>query len=643
MKKAFSLFFIILSLLACKNFAFAQQEVDACFNFYKARDYRRAIEAGKIAVQKYPNSLYAHFCLGVSYYAIGEFKLALEHLKKAESLTSDKEDLMHIYNQIGLIYDGMGYLDDALLYYILSLILAIDLGNKSMQASVLNNIARIYDNKGELDKALGYYEESLRLEADEKEKATTYNNIALIYDRKGEYKKAVEYFQRAIEISERYGYYRGASIVKLNLGNTHRKMKDYEKAEKYILEGLEGVRKVGDKYWEALGYYGLGLLYRDKGDKKTAKDYFTRAYDLYKSIGAERDAEIVLSDIQKLEKQRVAVYGGVEIGSKGVKAQAYRIGLKGDEFYDLQEVFRESINTTIIAGVKETGAFSKDGIEETAQAVKTLIEKLKERGVPGDNIFVVASSAISSVKNRDELAKRVEELTGYKLEFLAVKDEVLYGIAGAVPPKYFYNSIFVDVGSGNTKIGYLEKVGDSINVRSFELPYGTVSLTERASKGKDFRRELVEVLSKEVEPALKREAQKNPAYLNRKNVFLVGGIVWAITTLQKPEQVEEAYVKLSASDIRNFMQAVRQNPDRALNPDLSKLKPEVRDKAKKQIEKVKDVFSVDNLYAGGMLLESLGRTFNFEKRNLLFPRYGNWLVGYVVLRGYFKETEAVKK
>jgi hypothetical protein len=123
----------------------------------------------------------------------------------------------------------------------------------------------------------------------------------------------------------------------------------------------------------------------------------------------------------------------------------------------------------------------------------------------------------------------------------------------------------------------------------------------------------------------------------------VGGIVWAITTLQKPEQVEEAYVRLSSLDIKNFMQAIPKNPDRVLNPDLSNLKPELRDKAKKQIEKVKDVFSVDNLYAGGMLLESLGKGLKFEKRNLLFPRYGNWLVGYVVLRGYFEETEAVKK
>jgi tetratricopeptide (TPR) repeat protein len=643
MRKALSLLFIILSLLAFKNFAFAQPEVDACFTLYQAGDYRRAIEAGKVAVEKYPNNLKAHYCLGMSYSRMGEFKPALEHLKKAESLTSDKENLMYIYGWIGFIYDGMGYLDDAILYYSRSLNLARDLGNKSMQATALNGIANIYKRKDELDKALSYYEESLKLETDEKEKAGTYNNIAIIYVNKNDYQKAVEYFQKAIEISERYGDYHGASQIKLNLGNAYRKMKDYEKAEKYILEGLEGVKKVGDKHWEAAGYGYLGLLYRDKGDKKTAKDYLTRAYDMFKSIGAEGDAEDVLSDIQELEKQRVAVYGGVEIGSKGVKAQAYRIGLKGDEFYDLQEVFRESINTTIIAGVKETGTFSKEGIEETAQAVKTLIEKLKEKGVPGDNIFVVASSAISSVKNRDELAKRVEELTGYKLEFLTVKDEVLFGIAGAVPPKYFYSSIFVDVGSGNTKIGYLEKVGGSINVRSFEIPYGTVSLTERASKGKDFRTELVGVLNKEVEPVLKREAQKNPAYLNRQNVFLVGGIVWAITTLQKPGQVEEAYVKLSSSDIKNLTLTIPKNPDRVLNPDLSNLKPELRDSAKKQIEKVKDVFSLDNLYAGGMLLDSIGRTLNFEKRNLIFPRYGNWLVGYVVLRGYLEETEAVKK
>jgi tetratricopeptide (TPR) repeat protein len=145
----------------------------------------------------------------------------------------------------------------------------------------------IYDNKGELDKALDYYEESLRLKTDEKEKATTYNNIALIYGKKGELSKGCGILPKGDRNKRKVWRLSRASQWKLNLGNTYRKMKDYEKAEKYLLEGLEGVKKVGDKYWEATGYQYLGWLYRDKGDKKTAKDYLTRAYDLFKSIGAE--------------------------------------------------------------------------------------------------------------------------------------------------------------------------------------------------------------------------------------------------------------------------------------------------------------------------------------------------------------------
>ena len=84
MRKAFG-FLLIIILSLFKNFVCTQPEVDACYNFYKAGDYRRAIEAGKVAVENEPNNLYAHYCLGISYHIIGEFKLALEHVKKAES------------------------------------------------------------------------------------------------------------------------------------------------------------------------------------------------------------------------------------------------------------------------------------------------------------------------------------------------------------------------------------------------------------------------------------------------------------------------------------------------------------------------------------------------------------------------------
>jgi len=300
MKKALSIFFLLLSLLAFQNIAYAQPEVDACFNFNIAGDYKRAIEASQLAIKRYPYNADAYYCLGYAYYNIGELKLAYENMKKALSLTNNIKELMDIYNQIGMILTSMGYLDDALVYYNRSLNLAMDLGDTHMQAASLSNIAGIYDHKGELDKALSYYEESLNLTTNEKRKATTYNNIALLYDKKGDYQKAVEYFHKAIEIDERYGGYHRASLIKLNLGAIYIEMKDYENAEKYLSEGLEGVKMIGDKYGEATGYEDLAWLYEDKGDKKTAKENYERAYNLFKSIGAEKDAQDVLKEMKKI-------------------------------------------------------------------------------------------------------------------------------------------------------------------------------------------------------------------------------------------------------------------------------------------------------------------------------------------------------
>ena len=278
-----------------------------CFNYLNTGDYEKAIEVGKLAVQKYPENPMAYFYLGEAYYKVGEFKLAYENMKKAESLTNDKEDLMYIYNKIGLILLSMGNLDDAILYFMKSLISAKELNNIDMQASILNNIANVYSIKGKLDKALSYYEESLNLESNEKEKAPTYNNIALIYFKKGDYQKAIQYFQKAIEIAEKYGDYHSVSVYKLNLGDAYRKMKDYENAEKYLFEGLEGVKKIGDKYWEAMGYWYFGWLYEDKRDKKTAREYYTRAYNLFKSIEAEGYAQSVLNEIENLDESNLTI------------------------------------------------------------------------------------------------------------------------------------------------------------------------------------------------------------------------------------------------------------------------------------------------------------------------------------------------
>jgi len=328
MKRAFSLLFIILSLLTFKNVAFARSAVEECFMYYNFEYYNIAIGYGKIAVKYYPNNPAAHYCLGLSYYAVREFKLALKHVKRAESLTSNK-------------YDGIGYYHLSYVNYKGKL-----------------NLGDTYRRMKDYEKAEKYLLEGLedvKKVRDKYWEATGYKylgwlyrdkykgklNLGDTYRRMKDYEKAEKYLLEGLEdvkkVRDKYweatGYkylgwlYRDKYKGKLNLGDTYRRMKDYEKAEKYLLEGLEDVKKVRDKYWEATGYKYLGWLYRDKMDKKTAQNYLTRyrdldwlyknkrgkntaedylirAYILYKSIGKEKEAKEVLSNIRELKKER---------------------------------------------------------------------------------------------------------------------------------------------------------------------------------------------------------------------------------------------------------------------------------------------------------------------------------------------------
>ncbi len=280
----------------------ANDLIGNCLYYIETQDYQSAIESAEQVINLYPNNLEALVCLGKAYSETGQFDLALDSLKKAEMYAIDKQELVGVYGLLGLICTYIGDLDNALFYYDKSLKLAIELGEKETEAANLNNIAWIFQTKGELDKALSYYEKSLSLSS-EKDKAITYNNIALICNKKEEYAKSVNYLKKALTIDTIYANHHESGKDMLNLGAIYIEMEDFDNAFHNLQKGLEIIKKLGDKYWEAEGYKYLGLHYAFKGDKKLAEDYFTKAYEIFKLIGAEADAQDALDSIREL-KQR---------------------------------------------------------------------------------------------------------------------------------------------------------------------------------------------------------------------------------------------------------------------------------------------------------------------------------------------------
>ncbi|MCX7981756.1 MAG: tetratricopeptide repeat protein [Syntrophales bacterium] len=639
--KRYIYFIFIFFILLLAKVSNAQPLVYNCFNFLDAGDYQRALESGLTATKLYPRNLGAHYCVGLSYFKIGEIDKALYFMKDAEKYAVYKKDLLNVYNLIGLIYQKKGDLENALMYHYRELYICRELKDRKGEATTIANIAAILYEKDELDKALEYYKLSLILQYDEKTIATIYNNIALIYSKKSEYHKSIDYLKKAIAIDEKIGDYHSLGIHMLNIGNTYREIKDFQNALRNLNDGLEKIKKVGDRYWEAAAYTYLGWFYIDTKDIKAAKNYLFKAKEIFESIGSNDGTRSVLISLLVLEAgKKRNQYAGIEIGSKGVKSVVIELSESDQEgFYNTNEKFKRSINTTIISGVAETGMLKREAIEETALAVKELMNYIVEKeGITPNNIPIVGSSALNYAKNKEELAMRVKELTSQDMVFISANDEMFYNIIGSIPNKYKTKSLLIDIGSGNTKIGYLE-----INPQktiSLEFRYGTVSLAEfakNASKSeRNYPKTVFNLALKEIAQKIRKDSSRKPSLVNRQPVFMVGGIVWAMSTILYPER-QQSFVKLSMDDINRFYNLVVEEKDNIFNIDLSKIKDsEIKKKAERELQSVKDVFTSDNLIAGATILKIIAKELKLRDKEIYFSRNGSWLLGYVELDGIQK-------
>ena len=643
MKKGFLIVVSLMMLLVNTSLSWAVSDLDACWSFNKASDYPRAIESGKKATKSEPRNSDSFYCLGQAYFNSGEFKLALQEMSQAELLTSKKDDLMYVYNFLGLIQHKMGETEQALQQYNRALTLARELGNSNQEASELNNVASIFKERGQLDQALEYYEKSIKLNSEDKN-ANTYNNIALLYTKKGEYQKCVDFLKKSIAIHENNGNYHGQAQTLLNLGDTYREMKLYTEANDTLFSGLEKIRKLKDSYWEAVAHQYIGWLYSNMGNISLARKWMKPAVDIYTRIGAADSAKQAQADLDYLLQPRP--YAGIEIGAKGVKAVVLIMTPRVDEGYDVNEPFRRSINTTIFAGVKLKGAFDSQSIDETAKAVKELYDQISSKyKIDTNNFYFVGSSAVAKATNRDQLAEKVKELTGQNLGFITKDDEVLFNVIGSIPSDKISKALSIDIGSGNTKIGYWDRNNKRDNVVAVEIPLGTVSLADAVLKAGDDPKALSnaadKVIKEELSPKLRQAMQKSPGFRNRRPVYLVGGIVWAIATMAKPGNYQD-FTKLTPNDVDAFISGIKKNPDSYLNPSLTHIKDaETRKWAEGQINSVKDVFTPENMLSGAKLLKSIFTEMKIKEG--YFARWGSWLAGKVYLQAYDAEEQAAKQ
>ena len=345
------------------------------------------------------------------------------------------------------------------------------------------------------------------------------------------------------------------------------------------------------------------------------------------------------------ESANTHYYGAVDLGSKGTKAALYSFVTEEDGM-DPIVIFTKTINTKLVSSMQD-GKFTADGIADATNAVKQVVDAMKaeagRKNIRADTYYVVGSSAVAKATNKGELASSVKDATAIDMDFIDATHEAYYGMLSAVPLKRRSSSAYIDLGSGNSKLGCLVGGVDLGSFKSAEIPYGSVSGRNEALKRNpnDVNAGVDSVMA-DVSAEYAKQSRDIPCLRNRERIYWTGGAAWATATFTHPERELNGWVTITRHDLDKFLASLKdgtwnQKPPVFAFPDDMPLarQNEIRVKVAKERENVQNVFVREDLLAGASIMKAVLNSSN-PSAIVRFAREGNFLFG--VAMDKFKES-----
>ncbi|WP_052732310.1 DUF6799 domain-containing protein [Hymenobacter terrenus] len=206
--------------------------------------------------------------------------------------------------------------------------------------------------------------------------------------------------------------------------------------------------------------------------------------------------------------------GVVELGASGFNMFIIRI----DEKRNWKLEKSEFGNSLVIENMA-TEADIRNGL-------KAYIGKMLDFGVGGRDIHFVVSSGAVAAEGTKKIVKGLESFK-YVVTTVTPELEGALGLRAALPASFSDNSFLVDMGSGNTKVAWMDK-GQTHVVSTFGSKYFEQNTDPRS-----------------VATDVKAKAEQVPAKL-RGTCFIIGGVPYELAKAVR--QGQEPYTVLSAAD-----------------------------------------------------------------------------------------------
>lgn len=237
--------------------------------------------------------------IGVVYRRLDDFKRAADYHLQALELAEKIDDIPTIcvsLNSLGNIFLTQHQFANALNYFQQAL------ENENKRNNILgiainfNNIGSVYEEQNQYEKAIEFINKSLETNkklGSEKGIAICYNGLGGIFLKQNKIHKALDYFQKALVINESTGDKIYTSGNYISLGNTYLKLLNYDAAIKHYYKGLEIAISIGSKNQSQLAYEGLSDAFDQKGDEKSALEFYKKSIIYKDSILNELNTNYV--------------------------------------------------------------------------------------------------------------------------------------------------------------------------------------------------------------------------------------------------------------------------------------------------------------------------------------------------------------
>lgn len=268
-------------------------------SFFERGDNQRAINTGKLLVEKDKCFLSVYPLIGDSFRKLGDRKSALKYYYDYMLMSQKKKDLKNLvsaYTSIGWLYQLEGDRQKSKDFYTKALDLSREIKDKLNEAIALRRMAVWHIDNREYDLALELLIKSSEINRQRQylsshryNLACDYFDIGLIFSNRNDFAAAGEFYRKSIKLFEKSKLKSELSDYYFNMGEIYLFEKQYQKALDYYSLGLKADFDQGNKMNLSSDYNMIGELYLEMDSFVEAEAYLKKALDCAREVESRPD------------------------------------------------------------------------------------------------------------------------------------------------------------------------------------------------------------------------------------------------------------------------------------------------------------------------------------------------------------------